>query len=72
MKKTLIVLLVALLAISAVFANGATEAKTENAQYNLDTFVKYHVESEAEESVACVALLKALYDYVACAAAYVG
>ena len=29
MKKTLIVLLVALLAISAVFANGATEAKTE-------------------------------------------
>jgi hypothetical protein len=49
---------------------GEEAVATENAQYNLDTFVKYHVNSEAEESVACVALLKALYDYVACATAY--
>jgi hypothetical protein len=53
--------------------DGDVEAvATENAQYNLDTFVKYHVNSEAEESVACEALLVALYDYVACAKAYVG
>ena len=52
------------------------EAITETATYNLDTFVKYHVdnaksESEtAEASKACVALLKALYDYVTCADIY--
>jgi hypothetical protein len=51
---------------------GEEAVATENAQYNLDTFVKYHVNSEAEESVACEALLVALYDYVACAKAYVG
>ena len=60
------------LTINAEGTIGEETVATENAQYNLDTFVKYHVESEAAESVACVALLKALYDYVACAAAYVG
>ena len=49
---------------------GEEAVATENAQYNLDTFVKYHVESEDPASVACVDLLKALYDYVACATAY--
>jgi hypothetical protein len=58
------------LTINAEGTIGEEAVATENAQYNLDTFVKYHVESEAEESVACVALLKALYDYVACATAY--
>ena len=51
---------------------GEESVATENAQYNLDTFVKYHVESEAAESVACEDLLVALYDYVVCAKAYVG
>ena len=46
------------------------EAVTETATYNLDTFVKYHVNNDAPESVACVDLLKALYDYVACADLY--
>ena len=46
------------------------EAVTETSTYNLDTFVKYHVESDAPESVACVDLLVALYDYVACADIY--
>ena len=55
------------LTINASGTVGGAEAKTENAKYNLDTFVKYHVESEAAESVACEALLKALYDYVVCA-----
>ena len=49
---------------------GEEAVATENAQYNLDTFVKYHVESADPASVACVDLLKALYDYVACATAY--
>ena len=46
------------------------EAVTETSTYNLDTFVKYHVNNDAPESVACVDLLKALYDYVACADIY--
>ena len=46
------------------------EAVNETATYNLDTFVKYHVNNDAPESVACVDLLKALYDYVACADLY--
>jgi hypothetical protein len=46
------------------------ENVTETATYNLDTFVKYHVNNEAAESQACVALLKALYDYVTCADLY--
>ena len=58
--------------VNAVGTIGEEAVATENAQYNLDTFVKYHVESEAAESVACVALLEALYDYVACAEAYAG
>ena len=59
------------LTVNADGTIGETAVKTENAKYNLDTFVKYHVNSEAEESVACEALLVALYDYVACATAYV-
>ena len=58
------------LTVNAEGTIGETAVKTENAKYNLDTFVKYHVNSEAEESVACEALLVALYDYVACATAY--
>jgi hypothetical protein len=58
------------LTINATGKIGETEVKTENAKYNLDTFVKYHVESDAAESVACEALLKALYDYVTCADLY--
>ena len=46
------------------------EAVTETSTYNLDTFVKYHVNNDAPESVACVDLLKALYDYVTCADLY--
>ena len=44
--------------------------------YNLDTFVKYHVENAASESETaaesqkCLALLKAFYDYVVIANAY--
>ena len=56
--------------VNAVGTIGEEAVATENAQYNLDTFVKYHVESEDPASVACVDLLKALYDYVACATAY--
>ena len=58
------------LTVNATGTIGETEVKTENAKYNLDTFVKYHVNNDAPESVACEALLKALYDYVACADIY--
>ena len=58
------------LTVNATGTIGETEVKTENAKYNLDTFVKYHTESDAPESVACEALLIALYDYVACADLY--
>ena len=58
------------LTINATGTIGETEVKTENAKYNLDTFVKYHVNNDAPESVACVDLLKALYDYVTCADLY--
>ena len=58
------------LTVNATGTIGETEVKTENAKYNLDTFVKYHTESDAPESVACEALLIALYDYVTCADLY--
>ena len=58
------------LTVNATGTIGETEVKTENAKYNLDTFVKYHVNNDAPESVACEALLIALYDYVTCADLY--
>lgn len=51
---------------------GGETVKVENGMYNLDTFVKYHVDNAAtnEESAKVLALLKAFYNYCVVANAY--
>ena len=64
------------LVINAEGTVNGNAVKTENAEYNLDTFVKYHVENAssgsatATESAKCLDLLLAFYDYVTVADAY--
>ena len=66
----------ATLTINAEGTIGETDVKTENAKYNLDTFVNYHVENAASDSDTaaasekCLAVLLALYDYVCVADEY--
>ena len=50
------------------------EAVSVKGEYNLATFVQYHIDgalAENEESVACVEFAKAFYNYAKCALAYV-
>jgi hypothetical protein len=64
------------LVINAEGTVNGEQVKTENAEYNLDTFVKYHATNAvsgsetAAESAKCLDLLLAFYDYVTVADAY--